>query len=158
MEMASRARDTLRPGMYNCVTRACEPELIPALRKLDMRFLVYNPLAGGLLTGKHAMETRGEPGEGRGRFKENAMYQDRFWKAEYFEAVDKIRAACEAGFGRCTFSVYFFYPRHQPLVNAATALLHTHTMTITTSLTWFLQASTTTPIVVCRFNSSPFAG
>ena len=44
---------TTYQGMYNCVTRAVEPELIPALRKLNMRFLAYNPLAGGLLTGKH---------------------------------------------------------------------------------------------------------
>lgn len=61
--------------MYNCVTRACEPELIPALRKLNMRFLVYNPLAGGLLTGKHAMATGGDCEEGRGRFTGNQMYQ-----------------------------------------------------------------------------------
>jgi aflatoxin B1 aldehyde reductase len=54
--------------MYNCVTRACEPELVPALRALDMRFLVYNPLAGGLLTGKHAMVSGGDSEVGRGRF------------------------------------------------------------------------------------------
>jgi hypothetical protein len=32
----------------------------------------------------------------------NAMYQDRFWRAEYFEAVDKIRAACEEAGGGLT--------------------------------------------------------
>jgi hypothetical protein len=52
-------------GMYNCLTRACEPELVPALRKLNMSFLVYNPLAGGLLTGKHAgAAAAGEEGQG----------------------------------------------------------------------------------------------
>ena len=71
---------------------------MPCLRKLNMSFLVYNPLAGGLLTGKHhggagggALEGGGD-GDGntssgsRGRFVGNAMYQDRFWKPEYFEA------------------------------------------------------------------------
>eukprot|EP00227_Mantoniella_beaufortii_P002029 CAMPEP_0197613194 /NCGR_PEP_ID=MMETSP1326-20131121/58733_1 /TAXON_ID=1155430 /ORGANISM="Genus nov. species nov., Strain RCC2288" /LENGTH=353 /DNA_ID=CAMNT_0043182039 /DNA_START=50 /DNA_END=1111 /DNA_ORIENTATION=+ len=99
---------TVYQGMYNCVTRACEPELVPALRKLNMAFLVYNPLAGGLLTGKHhgtgaagAPEGSGDgDGDGstsssRGRFVGNAMYQDRFWKPEYFAAVDAIRAACD---------------------------------------------------------------
>jgi aflatoxin B1 aldehyde reductase len=90
---------TTYQGMYNCLTRAVEPELLPALRKLNMRFLAYNPLAGGLLTGKH----RGKmddaqlcaEGASRGRFTENKMYRDRFWNERYFAAVDTICAACE---------------------------------------------------------------
>ncbi|CAN0491148.1 unnamed protein product, partial [Laminaria digitata] len=31
-------------GMYNAVTRGVEPELLPALKKLGMRFYAYNPL------------------------------------------------------------------------------------------------------------------
>ena len=87
---------TTYQGMYNCVTRAVEPELIPALRKLNMRFLAYNPLAGGLLTGKHRgkMSDDTKPGA-RGRFTENKMYRDRFWNERYFAAVDTVCAACE---------------------------------------------------------------
>ena len=84
-------------GMYNCVTRAVEPELLPALRALDMRFLAYNPLAGGLLTGKHEAGGGGDKNASssrRGRFSENKMYLDRFWRPEYFAAVDAIAAAC----------------------------------------------------------------
>ena len=40
--------------MYNAMTRNVEPELFPCLRKFGMRFYAYNPLAGGLLTGKHS--------------------------------------------------------------------------------------------------------
>lgn len=40
--------------MYNAITRNVEPELFPCLRKFGMRFYAYNPLAGGLLTGKHS--------------------------------------------------------------------------------------------------------
>jgi len=87
-------------GMYNCLTRSCEAELIPALRALKMRFVVYNPLAGGLLTGKHSGTFDGDPSEKtaarRGRFRENPMYRDRFWKREYFHAVDEITKACAA--------------------------------------------------------------
>ena len=34
------------------MTLPVERELLPALRHLGMRFYAYNPLAGGLLTGK----------------------------------------------------------------------------------------------------------
>ena len=44
---------TIYQGMYNALTRQVEPELIPALKSLNLRFVAYNPLAGGLLTGKH---------------------------------------------------------------------------------------------------------
>lgn len=40
-------------GMYNCLTRMVETELLSCLRKYNMSFYCYNPLAGGLLTGKH---------------------------------------------------------------------------------------------------------
>jgi aryl-alcohol dehydrogenase-like predicted oxidoreductase len=32
--------------MYNAITRAIEPELVPCLRKFEIRLVVYNPLAG----------------------------------------------------------------------------------------------------------------
>ena len=31
--------------MYNAVTRAMEPELVPCCRKFGLRIVVYNPLA-----------------------------------------------------------------------------------------------------------------
>ena len=40
-------------GMYNCLTRMVETELFSCLRKYGISFYCYNPLAGGLLTGKH---------------------------------------------------------------------------------------------------------
>ena len=84
-------------GMYNCLTRACEPELIPALKSCGMRFVVYNPLCGGLLTGKHSANftTPGASETGSGRFTDNKMYQERFWNQEYFDAVELIKKACE---------------------------------------------------------------
>ena len=41
----------LRPDgcrMYNAITRDCETELLPCLRKFGIRFVIYNPLAGPL--------------------------------------------------------------------------------------------------------------
>lgn len=79
-------------GMYNALCRNVEPELIPAIRHLGMRFYAFNPLAGGLLTGKHLhFEDTPEPG----RFARLKSYRDRYWKLSYFDAVDEIRKVCE---------------------------------------------------------------
>ncbi|KAG8431744.1 hypothetical protein GDO86_020159 [Hymenochirus boettgeri] len=49
---------TVYQGMYNATTRQVETELLPCLRQLGMRFYAYNPLAGGLLTGKYKYEDK----------------------------------------------------------------------------------------------------
>ncbi|KAL1686399.1 NADP-dependent oxidoreductase domain-containing protein [Schizophyllum commune] len=42
---------TVYQGRYNAVQREVEAELFPCLRKFGIRFYVYSPLAGALLTG-----------------------------------------------------------------------------------------------------------
>ena len=85
-------RPTVYQGMYNALCRNVEPELFPAIRSVGMRFYAFNPLAGGMLTGKHLhYEDNPEPG----RFARLESYRKRYWKRSYFEAVDEIRKACE---------------------------------------------------------------
>eukprot|EP00475_Leptophrys_vorax_P016625 TRINITY_DN2309_c0_g1_i1.p1 TRINITY_DN2309_c0_g1~~TRINITY_DN2309_c0_g1_i1.p1 ORF type:complete len:348 (+),score=96.97 TRINITY_DN2309_c0_g1_i1:56-1099(+) len=86
---------TVYQGMYNFMTREVERELFPALRALGIRFYAYNPLAGGFLTGKHTKESIQTQTEGRFRL-ENKMYRDRYLGDSQFEALDLIRAECEA--------------------------------------------------------------
>lgn len=82
-------------GMYNAITRDVEKELFPALRKLGISFYAYNPLCGGLLTGKYSSENC-VPEETEGlRFDiSNKLYRDRYWKSNYFEALEIVRQAC----------------------------------------------------------------
>ncbi len=80
----------LYQGMYNAVTRDVERELFPCLRRLGLRFYAYNPLAGGLLTGRYA---RIEDVPDRGRFHEYGFYRDRYWTDAYFEALARVRSA-----------------------------------------------------------------
>uniref|UniRef100_A0A4W2DB94 NADP-dependent oxidoreductase domain-containing protein n=1 Tax=Bos indicus x Bos taurus TaxID=30522 RepID=A0A4W2DB94_BOBOX len=47
---------TVYQGMYNATTRQVETELLPCLRHFGLRFYAYNPLAGGLLTGRYQYE------------------------------------------------------------------------------------------------------
>jgi len=82
-------------GMYNAVTRSIEIELIPALRELGIRFYAYNPLAGGLLSGKY-LNYEEKPIDGR--FSLGAMgvrYLNRYWKKNYFEAINQVKSICE---------------------------------------------------------------
>lgn len=87
-------KPTVYQGMYNALCRNVDPELFPAIRHLGMRFYAFNPLAGGMLTGKH--HDIEEKQEGTGRFARLKSYRDRYWKQSYFDAVDEIRKACES--------------------------------------------------------------
>ena len=80
-------------GMYNAVTRDVEPELLPCLRHLGMSFYAYNPLAGGLLTGRYLGATE-VPASGR--FHEQANYAPRYWKRSYLTSMEVVQEACAA--------------------------------------------------------------
>lgn len=43
-------------GVYHALHRSVEPELFPCLRHYGMAFYSYNPLAGGILTGRYHRE------------------------------------------------------------------------------------------------------
>ncbi len=80
--------------MYNLLARGIEAEYLPFCREFGVSTVVYNPLAGGLLTGK---QHRDRPIAGT-RFDNNQMYLDRYWHPAYFDAVDKLQAiAGQAG-------------------------------------------------------------
>lgn len=79
-------------GMYNALTRRVELELFPCLQHYGIAFNAYNILAGGLLTGKHK-SVESIPVEGR--FADNAMYQKRFWKETYFQALEMVKKALD---------------------------------------------------------------
>jgi len=83
----------LYQGMYNAVTRDVERELLPCLRRFGQRFYAYNPLAGGLLSGRYR---RIEDLPDAGRFHAFGFYRDRYWTRAYFDALERIRAACDS--------------------------------------------------------------
>jgi aryl-alcohol dehydrogenase (NADP+) len=79
---------------YNLLFRENERELLPLCGEDDIAVIPYNPLAGGMLSGKHKP---GAPTEG-GRFtlgRAQDMYQSRYWHDRMFESVEEIRAVAE---------------------------------------------------------------
>lgn len=80
--------------MYNLLGRRVESEYAECSARLGLTDITYNPLAGGLLTGKHRLEEA--PQEGT-RFTK-PMYRDRYWNPTQFAAVGKLsRVAEQAG-------------------------------------------------------------
>ena len=82
--------------MYNLLARGIEQEYLPFTREFGISSIVYNPLAGGLLTGKQRRQTGPLPGT---RFDGNQMYLDRYWHEANFAAVEEL-AQIAAGCGR----------------------------------------------------------
>jgi len=85
---------TVYQGMYNYVTRDIEKELLPALRCCGMRFYAYNPLGGGVLTGKYSYEDNPENGRFSGKTVWGNRYRDRFWKKSVFTQLEEVKFAC----------------------------------------------------------------
>jgi aflatoxin B1 aldehyde reductase len=83
---------TVYQGMYNALTRDVERELFHCLRNYGISFNAYNPLAGGLLTGKYKSL---DDFPDSGRFSENKDYKGRYWKQDYFKVLQKLGEACK---------------------------------------------------------------
>ncbi|KAF2397770.1 Aldo/keto reductase [Trichodelitschia bisporula] len=81
-------RPTIYQGMYNAITRSLETELIPACHRYGLDVVVYNPLAGGLFSGK--LKLNEVPSEGR--FSDSGgnagqRYRERYFKDATFDAL-----------------------------------------------------------------------
>jgi aryl-alcohol dehydrogenase-like predicted oxidoreductase len=92
--------------MYNLIARGIEQEYLPMCKHFGVSNIVYNPLAGGLLTGKHK---RAAPIPGT-RFDKNKMYMDRYWHPADFNAVDQLsQIAQKAGRSLVSLSLNWLY-------------------------------------------------
>jgi aryl-alcohol dehydrogenase-like predicted oxidoreductase len=75
---------------YNLLFRQIERELLPLAAEEHIGVIPYNPLAGGLLTGKHRHDAK--PSDGRfnlGTAGKN--YQDRYWHEGEFGTLETLR-------------------------------------------------------------------
>ncbi len=83
---------TVYEGVYNPLTRKAEAELNDCLNAFGLRFYAFNPMCGGLLTGRYG---RFEDSPTDGRFTHRPNYQGRYWKKSFFDAVELIKTAAE---------------------------------------------------------------
>jgi aryl-alcohol dehydrogenase-like predicted oxidoreductase len=97
--------DSVQPR-YNLLFRQIEREMLPFCGEDGVGVIPYNPIAGGLLSGKH--NSAAPPPEGS-RFTLGSAaqaYQDRYWHEREFETVENLRKlADQAGVSLVTLSV-----------------------------------------------------
>lgn len=90
---------------YNLLFRQIERELLPLAAEERLAVIPYNPLAGGLLTGKHRLDAMPEGGRftlgGAGK-----MYQERYWHEREFDTVETLkRIAADTALPLATLAV-----------------------------------------------------
>ena len=102
---ASRA-STRCSRATTCSSAQIERELLPLCAEEGSAVIPYNPLAGGLLTGKHQREARAAPRARASRSARAAQrYQERYWHEREFETVEALRTlAAEAGMTMATLA------------------------------------------------------
>ncbi len=86
---------TIYQGVYNCILRSIEPELIPACHRYGLDVVIYSPIAGGLLSGK-ILNKDTIPSEGRFSNKfMGGMARGRYWRDSTFDAIGELKAVAE---------------------------------------------------------------
>ena len=96
--------DSVQPR-YNLLFRQVERDMLPFCEEDGVGVIPYNPIAGGLLSGKHSGSA--PPPEGRFTLGwAGQMYQERYWNERAFETVGALRKlADQAGISLVTLSV-----------------------------------------------------
>lgn len=88
---------TVQPR-YNLLFRQIERELLPLCADEGLAVIPYNPIAGGLLSGKHRREAGPAAGTRFTLGTAARRYQERYWHPREFETVEALRGlAAEAG-------------------------------------------------------------
>ena len=97
--------DSVQPR-YNLLFRQIEREMLPYCDEEGVGVIPYNPIAGGLLSGRHS---RTAPPPAGSRFtlgNAGSQYQDRYWHDQEFDTVEQLRGlAAEAGMSLVTMAV-----------------------------------------------------
>jgi aryl-alcohol dehydrogenase-like predicted oxidoreductase len=115
-DRAGAPRPVVAQQLYNLVARRIEEEYSEFAVESSLHTMVYNPLGGGLLTGKHRFDE--EPTSGRFQGSRLAdMYKQRYWDAQLFEAIAQLQSiATDAGMPLTELS--FRWLQSKPVVSS----------------------------------------
>ena len=92
---------------YNMLFRMIEDEIVPVCQTYGVGLIVFNPLAGGMLTNRYVDSQRIAPQTRFGLNYAGEMYRKRYWNEAVFEEVKRL--------------ANFFTPRNKPLAQVALA-------------------------------------
>ena len=97
--------DSVQPR-YNLLFRQIEREMLPFCAEEGVGVIPYNPIAGGLLSGKYDRQAPPPDGSRFTLGHAGTTYQNRYWHDQEFDTVDQlISLAKEAGVSLVTLSV-----------------------------------------------------
>jgi aryl-alcohol dehydrogenase-like predicted oxidoreductase len=85
----SMARPVVSQVIYNLLHRQLDVEYFAYTLEHPIHTTIFNPLAGGLLAGKHLFDAGPSKGS---RFEDNAIYRRRYWTRPMFERVEQLGA------------------------------------------------------------------
>jgi aryl-alcohol dehydrogenase-like predicted oxidoreductase len=104
---------------YNILFRMIEDEILPLCQSQGVGVIAFNPLAGGLLTGRYQ---KGQDLQQGTRFAlekgSGELYRKRYWKDAMFEEVEAIKQFL-APRGKSLTHVALAWVLHQPAVTSA---------------------------------------
>src|SRR5688572_24994621 len=86
-------RPVIAQQLYNVLLRQLDTEYFAFARRYELHTTVYNPLAGGLLTGKHTRDGSTQKGS---RFDKNRLYLGRYFTDAMFDRVDALENLAKA--------------------------------------------------------------
>ncbi|MCU1632503.1 MAG: aldo/keto reductase [Micrococcaceae bacterium] len=113
---AGAPRPVVAQQLYNLVARRIEEEYAEFAHVTGLHTMVYNPLGGGLLTGRHSFESTPKDGRfGTSRLAE--MYRQRYWDRQLFEAVSELSSIAESA-GMTLVELAFRWLLSQPVTGS----------------------------------------
>ncbi len=76
---------------YNILFRMIEDEILPLCQSQGVGVIVYNPLAGGMLTGRYQKGQDLQQGTRFALANSGELYRKRYWKDAVFEEVEALK-------------------------------------------------------------------
>ena len=80
---------------YNILFRMIEDEILPLCQSQGVGIIAYNPLAGGMLTGRYEKGQDVQVGTRFALANSGELYRKRYWKEAVFEEVEAIKQFLE---------------------------------------------------------------
>ena len=103
---------------YNILYREIENEIAPLCQAEGLGLIVYNPLAGGFLTGRYQPGQEVSLGTRFSLNQAGKFYQQRYWQEAQFEAVETLKRFFSAR-GRSLTEVALAWVLAQPGITCA---------------------------------------
>jgi aryl-alcohol dehydrogenase-like predicted oxidoreductase len=86
--------DSVQPR-YNVLFRHIEAELLPLALDQGIGVISYNPLAGGVLTGRYQAGQSVQEGTRFALQNAGQLYRARYWQEAQMQAVDQLKQLCD---------------------------------------------------------------